>query len=101
MRRCHMKQTEHYDNPAEAQARFQVYRLRRFYQKLIMYVIITMFLFTINYFTSPDYWWAWWPALGMGIAILIRGTRVLGWNFLWNDQWEDRKVAEILAKKDK
>ena len=34
--------------------------------------LIIGMLFAINLITSPDHIWAWWPALGMGIAFAFR-----------------------------
>lgn len=34
--------------------------------------LIIAMLFAINLITSPDHIWAWWPALGMGIAFAFR-----------------------------
>lgn len=46
---------------------------REFTAMLLGYVLTIAFLFAINYMTSPGYIWAWWPALGWGFAILLKG----------------------------
>lgn len=53
----------------------------RFFAHLANYATIIPLLFGINAFTSPDYWWALWPAMGWGvglashaIAVFILGT---------------------------
>ena len=44
------------------------------------------------------YWyWAIWPTLGWGIGLLSHGLSVLPmWSFFSQD-WEDKKVRELLA----
>jgi hypothetical protein len=39
--------------------------------------LILLFLFAINFMTSPGHWWVQWPALGIGIAWVISLFRVL------------------------
>ncbi len=45
----------------------------RFKIKLIRYLIVMALIFAINLLTSPQYIWAWWPAIGWGLAL------ALGW----------------------
>lgn len=104
MRRHHQfyqSYLQQFDNPAEGMARLRVHHLRRFYQGIIMYLIVVPMLFAINYINFNGHWWAVWPALFMTVGGLMKATRVLGWSFFWNDAWEDKKVEEILARKGK
>ena len=39
---------------------------------VMVYVVVIGFLFLINAFTSPDYWWVIWPALGWGLGIVLK-----------------------------
>lgn len=39
---------------------------------LFMGPVILLFLFAINMLTWSGHWWIQWPALGIGIAWLIR-----------------------------
>ena len=43
-------------------------RLKR---QLIRYVVICLFLFVVNLYTSPCYWWAAWVAGGWGLNVLL------------------------------
>ncbi|MFN2399573.1 MAG: protein kinase [Gemmatimonadaceae bacterium] len=54
-------------------------RIRDFRLKFIGYIGTTLFLFGINAVTSPEYWWAVFPALGMGMGIMKPAGR------LWAD----------------
>lgn len=102
MRSClAMRNWQNIENPDEARARFYVWRLRRFYRALIAYSLLVPFLFTINYMTYHDRWWAWWPTMVMGIILLFRGLSLIGRSRIWNDDWEERKVAEIMARKNR
>lgn len=87
------------ENSNEVQIRRYVHHLRRFYHKLIAYGVLVLFLFAINFLTSPDYWWAIWPTLAMGIDLALRAARLLSWKLFWNKDWEDRKVARMLSKR--
>lgn len=49
------------------------------------YLIIVLFLLAINLFTSPDYLWVIWPALGLTLDVLLRANRLYS-------------VTELLAK---
>ena len=48
-------------------------QIARFKIKFIRYLMVVAMLFAINLLSSPQYIWAWWPALGWGIAL------ALGW----------------------
>lgn len=49
------------------------WRRREFIAQLMRYCLTIVFLFAVNFMTSPGYIWAWWPALGWGFAILLKG----------------------------
>jgi hypothetical protein len=88
-----------FENPDEARARFYVWRLRRFYFSLIAYGLLVPFLFTINSLTFHGYWWAAWPTAIMGMVLLLKGLKLLGRRHMLNDEWEEKKVQHILARK--
>lgn len=37
---------------------------------LVYYVVVNLFLITINWFTTPHYWWVLWVIGGWGISLL-------------------------------
>ena len=39
--------------------------------------LILLFLFVINWMTSPGHWWVQWAALGLGIAWFFSLLRVI------------------------
>ena len=79
-------------------ARKRVKELRHFYRHLVLYGVIILFLHIINWMTS-SYYWAIWPTLGWGIAIVLHAARHMNIFPFLNEEWEERKVQEILAKK--
>ena len=53
------------------------YERTRFLIKLVRYLVLVAMLFGINLLTSRDYIWAWWPAIGMGFALVFNGVDAL------------------------
>ena len=46
---------------------------REFLTHLVMYVVVNIFLFFMNIFTSPGYLWVLWVTFGWGIGIAAHG----------------------------
>jgi len=86
--------------PADEQQRIraEVHRMRGFYTQLVRYVVITGFLLVINLLTNPEYIWAVWPALGMGIGLALHGWKVFGGDVLLGEDWERREVMKRLER---
>jgi hypothetical protein len=49
-----------------------------FYKHLAVYVAVGILLVVINFLASPDSFWAIWPILGWGLAIIIHALSVFG-----------------------
>jgi TRAP-type C4-dicarboxylate transport system permease small subunit len=108
----------------EIAIRRRVHRLAEFYRHLFSFVIAIGLMWIANaimlmnsgvltHFSISNgaivvneasaklkwfYWWALWPTLGWGIGIVIHGITVLPfWNFFSQD-WEDRKVRELMER---
>ena len=88
--------------------RRRVHRLAEFYRHMFVYVIVIGASWAFNVWTvwngpSVHKWyayWAIWPTLGWGIGLITHGLSVLPvWSFCSQD-WEDRKVKELLARDD-
>lgn len=47
------------------------------YRNLLSYVVVMLFLFTINYIRFNGYWWVIWPALGWGVNILLQAIHTV------------------------
>ena len=52
-----------------------------FYRHATIYVVVNLFLTGLNWFRSPDYWWAFWPAFGWGIGLLAHGLSVFSYRW--------------------
>ena len=79
-------------------AKAKVAALKKFYTHLGVYLLVNLFLFLRNIFTSPDYLWFFWPLLGWGIAVVIHAFSVFGTGSLLGADWEKRKIQEIVEK---
>ena len=78
----------------EAKERVEV--IKGFYIHLTVYVVVNLFLFSINMIASPDGLWFFWPLMGWGVGVVIHALRVFGGTLGLN--WEDKKIAEIMKK---
>jgi transcriptional regulator with XRE-family HTH domain len=83
----------------EALALAHVRKLKGFYIHFAQYGIIISFLAVVNYFTSPHYFWAAWPALGWGLGVLFHALRVFDQVPFLNGQWERQQVEKRLGRK--
>lgn len=55
------------DCATESKTRFK----RRLTRETIRYVVTCLFLFFVNLYTSPHYWWVAWIAGGWGLNLLL------------------------------
>lgn len=74
----------------------RVKELKDFYGNLISYCVFVPFLFFINYRTSPNYWWAFWPMLGWGIGVISHGIKVFG----ISSNWEEKQIRKYMQKEE-
>lgn len=80
------------DNERYHKAKKRVENLKGFYGSLIAYCIVIPFLIYINYTTSWDFQWFWFPVFGWGLGITIQAFQVFG----LGGTWEERKIKEIM-----
>lgn len=88
-----------YEEKELKQARRHVRRLRHFYSHLITYGVVITFLHIINLLTAAPYW-AFWPALGWGMAIALHAINALHFTKLFGSEWVEREVQKILEKQN-
>jgi len=74
----------------------RVDELKGFYGNLISYCFFIPFLFFINYMTSPNYWWAFWPMFGWGIGVVAHGISVFG----IGKDWEERQIRKYMEQEE-
>jgi hypothetical protein len=84
----------------EENARKRVQELKEFYQHLLTYLLVNAFLFVLNMLTSPHHLWFFWPLMGWGIGIAIHAATVFGVNRFWGENWEERKVKELMDRNE-
>ncbi len=75
-----------------------VRRIKRFYVHLAIYVIVITTLFAINLSSPSGRVWAVWPALGWGLALLIRASSVFELFPFMGADWERRQVEKRLGR---
>ncbi len=86
------------DDQDYQQAQKQVRKLQHFYRHLLTYAVVIAFLHIVNLLTS-DYYWAIWPTLGWGVGVALHATRHLDIFPFLNEEWEEKKIQEIIAKR--
>jgi hypothetical protein len=69
--------------------------LRGFYSHFTLYAGVILLLGLVDAATG-GFWWVQWPALGWGIGLVAHAAALFGRN-AWGTEWEERKVASILA----
>ena len=75
-------------------AKKRVEELKGFYMHILVYIILIPLWIFINYKTYWDFKWFWFPIFGMGVSIIIHAFKV----FSYNNDWEERKIKEIMEK---
>ncbi len=89
MRTEYINDREKYRN-----AKKQVDEIKGFYANIIAYCVIIPFLIYLNYRTSWDHKWFFYPMFGWGIGVVIQGFMVFG----YGSDWEERKIREYMDK---
>ncbi|OEK07558.1 histidine kinase [Flavivirga aquatica] len=81
-------------------ARNHVDELKGFYYSLVSYIFVMPFLIFINYKTSWNFQWFWFPMFGWGIGIVIQAFRVFVNNGAFGRNWEKRKMEEFMQQEE-
>lgn len=84
------------ENFAYLKAKKQVDKIKGFYGSLISYCLVMPFLIFINLRSSSGFQWFWFPLLGWGFGLVMKGFKVYG----YGSNWEERKIQEILRKEE-
>lgn len=78
----------------EEQARARIEELRGYYGHLASYVAVMLFLFFLDMWTGPG-WWFVWPLFGWGIGLMIHTVTT----FFAGSDWEQRKMEQLTGLK--
>ena len=57
-------------------ARQRVKTKRDFYSNFTSWIVVSIFLFMLNFITSPGFTWAFFPFFGWGIGVFFHGLSV-------------------------
>ncbi len=74
--------------------------LKGFYYNLISYCLVIPFLIFINYKTSWDFHWFWFPILGWGIGLGFHAYQVFVHDGFLGRKWQERKIKELIEKEE-
>lgn len=94
------QQTETELNDTYVRARNHVEELKGFYYSLISYCLVIPFLILVNYKTSWDFQWFWFPMAGWGLGLTIQAFRVFVNDGAFGRRWEERKIKEFMQEED-
>jgi len=91
--------TEQIDDEDEIVRRAQrrLRDLKSFYYHLVSYAAVNVLLHIINLMAGGGYW-AIWPLLGWGIAIVLHGARIYAPFGFLDSAWEERKLAQLIEQ---
>lgn len=93
----------------EQAIRRRVHRLAEFYQHLVTFIVVISLVWIGNAFLvygseraiKWTSWWAIWPTLFWGIGLVCHAVSVLPAWSMFSDDWEERKVREIMEREAK
>jgi len=89
----------HFDD-SYVRARKHVDELKGFYGSLISYICFIPFFIFINYWTSWDFKWFWFPIIGWGIGLAIHAMKVFVNDGPFGRNWEKRKIEEYMKEEE-
>ena len=82
-------------------ARKHVEELKGFYYSLISYFCFIPFFIFINYWTSWDFKWFWFPIIGWGIGLIVHALRVFVHDAPYGRNWEKRKIEQYMREEER
>lgn len=82
-------------------AKKRVQEVKGFYGNLTAYIVVNIFLMVVNFMTSPEHLWFYWPMLGWGIGVLFHGLRVFNYMPFLGKDWEERKMKEFMEEEER
>ena len=83
------------DHERTARAAQQVGKMIGFYAHLAVFVFACAGLFAVNLLATPTVWWAQWPFLGWGLAVLGHALCTFGGGPNFLQEWRLRKIREL------
>ncbi|MDF4202591.1 2TM domain-containing protein [Maribacter sp. SA7] len=90
-------QDSHISAKRYEKAKKRVEEIKGFYGNLTSYCIVIPVLAFINYRTT-SFVWVIFPAVGWGIGLIAHGLKAYGLNPLFGQDWEEKKIKELMEK---
>ncbi|WP_282782992.1 2TM domain-containing protein [Phaeodactylibacter xiamenensis] len=90
------------ENNSYERARKRVKEKKKFYEHLGSFLIVNIFLFLLNIFTSPSHFWFIYPLLGWGVGLMSHYYQVFGFPGMRGEtaDWEQREMEKELRRLD-
>ena len=87
-------------------AKKRVKAIKGFYVHLTVYILVNLFLIIMKSFSEGGWeqFWQWQTyntAIFWGIGIVFHAFNVFGMKFLLGENWEEKKIKEIMDKDKK
>lgn len=86
------------ENSSYLKAQKKVEEIKGFYANLSSYIVVITGLAILNIITSPNHLWFLYPALGWGMGVVAHGMKAFDYMPVFNKEWEERKVKELMEK---
>jgi len=68
---------------------------------LISYFFFIPFFIFINYWTSWEFKWFWFPIAGWGIGLVIHAIKVFFNDGSFGRNWEKRKIEQFMKDEER
>lgn len=82
----------------------EVKKIKDFYTHLLVYLVVNAFIIISSFnrdFISSSEFWDWHTfstTIFWGIGLVAHGLSVFGRDLFFNDDWEQKKIQEIMEK---
>jgi hypothetical protein len=83
-------------------ARKRVKKKKEFYKHMGSFIMVNIFLFLLNIFTSPGHFWFIYPLLGWGMGLMGHYFEVFGFPGMRGEEvdWEQREMEKEMGRLD-
>ncbi len=82
-------------------AQKRVQEIKGFYNHLIVFIIVNLFILAMALFYERDLLFFFILSVcGWGIGLFAHAMKTYDWNPLYNKDWEERKIQEFLEEQE-
>ncbi|WP_407413942.1 2TM domain-containing protein [Methanobrevibacter sp.] len=85
-------------NNVRQRAEERVDRKIKFYRNFLVYIIVNAMLFIINWYFTPEFWWAAFPLFFWGIRVLKDFLMAFVFDDKFGEDYRERKIQEEMEK---